>query len=130
VGQQRHWTPDFRIISQHKGDTAQRTYIETKGYMRAQERALLRAFCKENPDSGICFIFQQDYRTAKANPATGRKESRISDWFKQFATGCKYAIWTGEIPTRFESAKIMAKQRKGSRAKSARTKRSVSATTA
>ncbi len=108
VGQRRHFTPDFRIVPSPTGRDAKPAgyYVEAKGYLRPKERALLRAFCKENPHSNTRFIFQQDYRLTKGTAT--KPERRITDWFKQFCPGMKYAVWTGEVPIEFQDCKDAA----------------------
>ena len=97
VGQRRTYTPDFYIVSTDSEHPPVKHYIETKGYLRPKERALLRAFYKEKPDTRLSFLFQRSY-PASAKRADGTKGS-IMDWMAKFLPQFGAYIWDGAVPT-------------------------------
>ncbi len=57
----RHfYTPDFYLLIGNE-----LVFIEAKGYMRAQRRSLMRAFCASRNDVKLLFIAQRDYKVTK-----------------------------------------------------------------
>lgn len=96
VGQRRTLTPDFRLVSEDSEHKVVYHYIETKGYLRAKERALLRAFYKAHPDTLLSVVLQRTYPVGAAR--TDGTKSSIVDWFKKFLPNVKVSIWNG-VPT-------------------------------
>jgi hypothetical protein len=94
VGQRRTYTPDFRIVSDNQEHQAKPHYIETKGYLRAKERSLLRAFYQENPDTRLSFVLQRSYRVSKPNKSG---DGSIVYWLNRFLPNVKVSIWNGTV---------------------------------
>ena len=64
-------------------------YVETKGYLRANKRSLLRAFHKARKDVAIRYILQRDYKVTKSLSAVG--------WITKFLK-CPVIVWDGKLP--------------------------------
>lgn len=90
VGQRRTYTPDFYVDSEDTERSTVGYYIESKGYLRPKQRALLRSFYKAHPNAPVRFLLQRNY------PAT--KTSSIVQWFNKFLKTAKVAVWNGSIP--------------------------------
>jgi hypothetical protein len=97
VGQRRTYTPDFGVIPADPQHKTELHYIETKGYLRAKERSLLRSFYKTYPDISLSIILQRTYPVG-AKRADGTKGG-IVDWFKKFLPNVKVYVWDGKVPT-------------------------------
>jgi hypothetical protein len=96
VSQQRTYTPDFRLVSYNSERKAVYHYIETKGYLRAKERSLLRSFYQAHPDLGLSFILQRSYRVTKPSRSG---DGSIVAWLTKFLPNVKVYVWTGIIPS-------------------------------
>jgi hypothetical protein len=84
----RRYTPDFRVVP--SGAIGEVHYfIEAKGYLRAERRALLRAFRKARPDVDLRFLVQRDYRVTS--------KTTITQWVTKYMK-CPVAVWTGNLP--------------------------------
>ena len=94
VGQQRTYTPDLHVTADYPESPTVEYYIEAKGYLRAKERALLRAFYKENPDAPVRYLLQRDFPATARSKVTGQRGS-IVQWFHKFLPKAKIAIWSG-----------------------------------
>lgn len=100
VGKRRSYTADFlhdpeRKESQRETDDG-RFLVELKGYLRADERGLLRALCKARPDLRLVFIFQRDFTVSR------RSGLKATDWVEKYLK--KPAIvWKGKIPNEWLS---------------------------
>lgn len=95
VVQERRYTPDIYIVppsaegqSDESGSREGGYYVEAKGYLRADKRALLRSLVKSGEISDLRFIIQSDYRVGKTS---------LSGWIDKFLK-CKWALFTGEWP--------------------------------
>jgi len=97
VGQQRTYTPDLYVDPDHTKRKTIGYYIEAKGYLRAKERALLRAFYKAHPDSAVRFLLQRDFPSGAKSKVTGKRSS-ITQWFRKFLPNAKVEIWNGQPP--------------------------------
>jgi hypothetical protein len=97
IGQRRTLTPDFLLTADNSELPAEQAYIETKGYLRAKERSLLRALYKSHPDANISFVFQRAYPVGSKR-ADGTKGSVI-DWFKKFMPNWSVYVWNGKVTT-------------------------------
>jgi hypothetical protein len=97
VGQLRTYTPDIYVSSSSKEHEAVGYYVEAKGYLRAKERSLLRAFYKAHPDAPIRVLLQRDFPCGAASKRTGEK-SCITQWFAKFLPKFKVALWQGAAP--------------------------------
>jgi hypothetical protein len=94
VGKQRRYTPDlFHHAdggnSAAEGDRGYR--IELKGYLRSEERSLLRALCKARPDLDLRFIFQRNWLVSRKSGLT------VIDWTRKFLKK-PCAVWNGKLP--------------------------------
>src|SRR5208337_3161975 len=103
VGQQRTYTPDLHVTADYPESPTVEYYIEAKGYLRAKERALLRAFYKANPNAPVRYLLQRDFPIGAVSKRTGTKGS-IVQWFHKFLPNAKIALWTGGIPDVWQSA--------------------------
>lgn len=65
VGRIRGITPDLLMPGWHPVGGENGGYLEIKGYMRADKRALYRSLLKETPGLSLCIIIQSDYRVGK-----------------------------------------------------------------
>jgi hypothetical protein len=92
VSKRRQYTPDLCAPDAHHGDDRSYShsgfYIEIKGYLRAEQRSLLRAFCKARPDIDLRFILQRDFKVG-----TGTAVSWITKYLKRPVT-----VWRGRLP--------------------------------
>jgi hypothetical protein len=94
VGKQRRYTPDLfhHAKKRDAAEGADAGYrIELKGYLRAEERSLLRALCKARPDLDLRFIYQRNWTVSRKSGLT------IIDWTKKFLKK-PCAVWTGKLP--------------------------------
>lgn len=93
VGKRRTYTPDLF----HDPDCATGTpardsekfWIEVKGYLRSEERSLLRSLCTERPDLDLRFIYQRDF------PISRRSGTGIVEWTKSCLKK-HAAVWKNE----------------------------------
>jgi len=97
VGQQRTYTPDLHVAAYNPKHEAEYYYVEAKGYLRAKERSLLRAFYKAHPDAPVRFLFQRDFPATARSKTTGHRSS-IMQWFAKFLPNFKAEVWNGTIP--------------------------------
>lgn len=92
VGKRRTYTPDLHSPTTNRPADSVRGhtgfYIEVKGYLRAEQRSLLRAFCKERPDVDIRFVLQRDFKVG-----AGTAVSWITKYLKR-----PVHIWNGRLP--------------------------------
>ncbi len=95
----RHtYTPDLFVsdaIDRRQGpESALPTagyYIEAKGYLRAEQRSLLRALRKARPDVDLRVIVQRDYKVTKS--------LTITEWVRKYLRA-RVAVWhSGVTPT-------------------------------
>jgi len=97
VGQLRHYTPDIHVTPRNSKHKAECYYVEAKGFLRAKQRSLLRAFYKENPDSSVRYVLQRDYPTGAVSKRTGQRSSIIK-WFNKYLPNAKVIEWKGNPP--------------------------------
>ena len=102
VGQQRTFTPDFRIVSEDSKHPTVSYYLEAKGYIRAKERSLLRAFNKAHPSADVRYILQSAYRASKP---TASSDGSIVTWFSKFMKGKTVYVWNAGIPDELKTGK-------------------------
>lgn len=110
VGQQRRYTPDFFIVPEDTQPVTGLVYIETKGYLRAKERSLLRAFYKTHQDIRLSFVLQRTYRATKPNKSG---DGSIVTWFKKFLPNIKVYLWNGTIPDELKNGQSAAQVNTG-----------------
>lgn len=79
----RKYVPDF-IVEKGK----KRIYIETKGYLRPEDRAKLLAARDQNPDKDLRILFERNNKISK------KSKMHYGDWAEKH--GFQYAV--GEIP--------------------------------
>lgn len=89
----RHrYTPDLHASAEDNrergGLEAPGYLIETKGYLRAEQRSLLRALRKARPDVDLRAIVQRDYKVGKGT---------ICAWFRKYLK-MPCVVWQGEVP--------------------------------
>lgn len=92
VVQRRSFTPDlFVICTQAAGgrDKPRGYYIETKGYLRPHQRALLRRIIKCHPDLDLRFILQKETR---ATPTL-----TLGQWISSYLKR-PWIVWDGSLP--------------------------------
>lgn len=82
------YTPDLFVNQGGQGGGSAGYYIEAKGYLRAPQRSLIRAFRKARPDVDLRFVVQADYKVGK---------STISGWVARYLR-CKVHVWNGNLP--------------------------------
>jgi hypothetical protein len=80
----RNYLPDFIL----KFDDGRKIYIETKGYLRGEDRAKLLAVRDRHPDLDLRLVFSKDNRLNR------KSRSRYSCWAKRH--GFTYSV--GTIP--------------------------------
>ena len=97
VGQRRTYTPDFYYPAKDTGGQDCRAYIETKGYLRAKERALLRAYYNAHPDTILSVVLQRNYRVTKPNKSG---DGSVVAWFNRFLPNVRVSIWSGSIESK------------------------------
>jgi len=91
---QRHsYLPDFSVSSeddrQRGGLQAASHLVEVKGYLRAEQRSLLRSLRKARPDVDLRFIFERDYHvTSKLS---------VTEWAKKYLR-VRATVWNGTVP--------------------------------
>ena len=87
---ERTYTPDFCITGTGGSDAQRgRYYIEAKGYLRSEQRRLLRDFRKACPLVNLRLVVARDYAvTRKLN---------LTEWVEKFLR-CPVVVWTGELP--------------------------------
>lgn len=92
ISERRQYTPDFHIADAYGRNDQLYShagfYIESKGYLRAAQRSLLRAFCKARPDIDLRFVFQRDYPCGSGT---------ITGWVKKFLKR-PACVWKGRLP--------------------------------
>jgi hypothetical protein len=102
VGKQRRYTPDL-FHHAEKRDAAEGAAlgyrIELKGYLRAEERSLLRALCKARPDLDLRIVYQRDWRVSRKSGLT------ITQWTHKFLK-IPYAVWKGKADIEWTFPKI------------------------
>jgi len=81
------YTPDWRI-DLPSGKTF---FIESKGYLRPNDRSLLKRVKQQNPDIDLRLLFQRNNALYKGSP------SKYSDWAERL--GFKWCV--GAIPTKW-----------------------------
>lgn len=105
---QRRYTPDLRVLLD-SGEEARGQggyYVETKGYLRAAQRKLVRDFCKAGKIADLRFILQTDYKCTKL--------LTIGGWIDKFLH-CKWAVFDGEYPTVWRQNEARPHRIKGSK---------------
>lgn len=80
----KKYVPDF-IVTTKKGKTI---YVETKGWLKMEDRVKMRAVRDSNPDLDIRFIFD------KNNKISSKGKMKYSEWCEK--NGFLYAI--KEVP--------------------------------
>lgn len=80
----REYIPDF-VVTLPSGKTL---FIETKGYLRPDDRAKLLSARECNPEADIRIVFMQDNKIHKSS------KTRYSDWASKH--GFKFAF--GNVP--------------------------------
>lgn len=92
VASRHRYTPDLHVDTEdnreHSGLETTGYAIETKGYLRADQRSLLRALRKARPDSDLRAIVQRDYKVGKGT---------VCEWFRKFLK-MPCVVWAGEVP--------------------------------
>ena len=83
----RHYTPDLFYDAGDGGSSGDSYFIEVKGYLRAPQRTLLRAFCKARKDTNLRFIYQRNFHVSKS--------TTIGEWTSRFLKR-PWAIWNGK----------------------------------
>jgi hypothetical protein len=101
VGQLRHYTPDFFVVPSDTEHPGGLHYIETKGYLRAKERSLLRAWYKAHPDTNLSFILQRSYRATKPGKSG---DGSITSWLIKFLPNVRVYLWDGTIPNELKNS--------------------------
>jgi hypothetical protein len=89
----RHsYTPDLHVSAEDNreqgGLQATSHYEEVKGYLRAEQRSLLRALRKARPDVDLRAVVQKDYKVGKGT---------VCQWFRKYLK-MPCVVWTGEVP--------------------------------
>jgi hypothetical protein len=85
VHQEHTYTPDLLVVPRRNGA---RYYIETKGYIRAEERSLLRAARRANLSCDLRVVAQRDYRVGKGT---------FLSWCTKYLKAPVH-VWNGDIP--------------------------------
>ena len=95
---ERRYTPDLRVISSparsesdESGSGEGSYYVEAKGYLRSDKRALLRSLIKSGAIPSLRFILQSDYRVGKTT---------LGGWISKFLK-CPWALFDGEWPRKW-----------------------------
>jgi Autographiviridae endonuclease I len=70
-----HYTPDFKI--------ADKTYIETKGYLSPSNRQRLICFKEQHPDITICLLFGN-----ADNKLNSKSKTTYREWAKKHGFPC------------------------------------------
>ena len=86
VSKHRTYTPDLFQNGADAGRQPGSYFIEIKGYLRAAQRSLLRAFCKARPDIDLRIIYQRDFPI--------NKKLSVTQWTAKYLK-IPYAVWKG-----------------------------------
>ena len=86
---ERTYTPDLFVGAGAAQGDARGYFIEAKGYLRADRRALLRAVRKAWPLLDLRLVVQRDYRVTAS--------LTIVEWAKKYLK-CKVHVWDGALP--------------------------------
>jgi hypothetical protein len=92
VASRHRYTPDLHVGAE---DDRERSsvqtashYEEVKGYLRADQRSLLRALRKAKPDVDLRAVVQRDYKVGKGT---------VCQWFRKYLK-MPCVVWNGEVP--------------------------------
>lgn len=90
----RHrYTPDLYVGAEDNrefgGLQATSYYVEAKGYLRAEQRSLLRSLRKARPDVDLRLIVQRDYKVTKS--------LTITEWARKYLR-VRAVVWAGRVP--------------------------------
>lgn len=110
VGSVRGITFDMVMRDWHPVGKENGGYLECKGYMRANKRALYRSFFKEKPGFSAAIIIQSNYKVGKGT---------FGDWISKILK-IPYFHWQGVFPKPSDWVMPVIKQEKS---KSTRNKR-------
>lgn len=98
VVKRRTYTPDLHSPEAHGRDDRVYShagfYIEVKGYLRADQRSLLRAFCKARPDIDLRIVFQRDFKIGATTAVA---------WVTKFLKR-PVCVWKGRLPDEWVKA--------------------------
>lgn len=90
VVQERSFTADIHVTQEKPGLSKRSVYyIEVKGFLRAEQRTLLRALRKARPDVDIRLVVQRDYRVSKKHT--------IVSWATTYLK-VPVIVWNGALP--------------------------------
>lgn len=94
VVQRRKITTDFLVVPAQvsSGPDKQGGYfIEVKGFVRANRRALFRDFIKCYPNLDLRFVLERDYVISKASGLT------LGGWITKYLKR-PWCVWRGQLP--------------------------------
>lgn len=102
VGKLRSYTPDILhspgVSRKRPQDQSEErrtsSYIDVKGYLRADKRRLLRALVKARKDINLRILLQRDFTLSRTATA--------SSWIRKMLK-IPYAIWDGKWPDKWEN---------------------------
>lgn len=109
VSKHRRYTPDIFYDGRGTNRHESAFFIETKGYLRAAERSLLRAFCKARKDIDLRIIYQRDFPV--------NKQLSITQWTAKYLK-IPYAVWQGKVVTEWQMPVKTSPKRSSTRRKS------------
>lgn len=92
---QRHsYTPDLHVGAEDNrergGLQAASHYVEVKGYLRAEQRSLLRSLRKARPDVDLRLIVQRDFKVTS--------KLTLTEWARKYLR-VRVVVWSGRVPT-------------------------------
>lgn len=94
VSKSRRYTPDLFYHTGLPDNKEEGYYIEVKGYIRAEQRSLIRAFAKARKDVDLRYIYQRDFPVSRT--------STVSSWHSKCVKR-PYVIWDGKVPTEWKT---------------------------
>lgn len=89
VATSRTYTPDLHLRPKSAGAQREGYFIEAKGYLRAERRALLRSLRKAWPSLDLRLVVQRDYRVTAG--------LTITQWATKYLK-CPVIVWEGKLP--------------------------------
>jgi len=93
VVSRHYYTPDIYVGAaddrERSGLQATGYYVEAKGYLRAEQRSLLRSLRKARPDVDLRLIVQRDYKVTS--------KLTITEWARKYLR-VRAHVWNGTVP--------------------------------
>jgi hypothetical protein len=89
---ERTYTPDLFVVPAGAASDDEGYFIEAKGYLRSERRALLRSFRKTGPRIDLRLVVQRDYKVGK---------STLVGWATRLLK-VPVHVWNGDLPNEWK----------------------------